>query len=215
LHFCHVSAVGVLKAINALRGPGTDVVAELTPHHLLLDTGQEYPRATWAKVLQPLRDPQTREDLWEYVRNGGAFDTIGTDHAPHSLEEKALTFEEAPAGFSALDVAGPLLLTQVFNYWLTLETLMRAYITTPATTWHLAGKGAVAPGYDADLVIWHKSDPYPVDMTAWTTQSRLGPYGSFRLTARADTVLVGGKIVKRHGEVWDETPGHLLRRRVE
>ncbi|MCL5677666.1 MAG: dihydroorotase [Candidatus Thermoplasmatota archaeon] len=122
---------------------------EVTPHHLLLDYDMHL--GTFGKVNPPLR---RRDDRIALIRllNSGLVDTIGSDHSPHTPEEKADDFDYAPSGIPGVETMLPLMLNLVVNEEMKLETLVRAISENPSKLLHLK-KGKIAVGYDADLVV--------------------------------------------------------------
>jgi dihydroorotase len=124
--------------------------AEVSPHHLLLDHGALAELGARAKVNPPLRGPRERAALWQAFARGKA-STLGSDHAPHTLAEKAQGLDKAPAGMPGVETMLPLLLARVRARALPLGVLVRAACERPAELFGLA-KGRIAPGSDADLV---------------------------------------------------------------
>lgn len=123
LYILHLSTKEELELIRAAKRSGVKVYAEATPHHLFL-TVHDY--AKWGCFVQmnpPLRDPEDREALWEALCDG-TIDTIGTDHAPHTRQEKSLPYGEAPSGIPGVETSLPLMLDAVAHGKLTLERLV-------------------------------------------------------------------------------------------
>lgn len=153
----HVSAAGSVAVIRAAKRAGIDVRAEVCPHHLLLTAEEAEPLGTLGKVNPPLRSAADRAALWEGLADG-TIDQIGSDHAPHTPQERAVADgAAAPSGFAGVQNALPLL-------WgvgcLTPLDLARLLATAPARTWGLAPrKGVIARGSDADLVIVRPGPP--------------------------------------------------------
>ncbi|MCA1812741.1 MAG: dihydroorotase [Halobacteriales archaeon] len=125
--------------------------AEVSPHHVLLDDGALRDQGARAKVNPPLRGPKERAALWAAFAKGQAT-TLGSDHAPHTLEEKAAGVEKAPSGMPGVETMLPLMLAKVKARALPLGVLVRAACERPAELFGLP-KGRIAPGYDADLVL--------------------------------------------------------------
>ena len=111
--------------IKQAKAEGLNVFAETSPHHLLLSTADYAVWGNRAVVNPPLREKEDQEALWKAL-NEGTIDFIGTDHAPHTLEEKSLPYGKAPAGIPSVDLLLPLMLNAVHEKKLTLETLIRA-----------------------------------------------------------------------------------------
>ena len=136
LYICHVSTQAELDLIRAAKKKGLQVFAEATPHHLFLnDTLYEH-LGTRALVNPPLRSPKDVEALWEALSDG-TIDTIGTDHAPHTLQEKMQPFGKAPSGFPSIEFYFPLLLNAADQKRLTLEQIASLTHTRPQEIFRL------------------------------------------------------------------------------
>jgi len=143
VHIAHVTCVEALNVVPE------GVTTEVTPHHLLLDTGR--PLKAFGKVNPPLRSPEDRKALWEAFASG-RIDAVATDHAPHTREEKEEPFDEAPSGLPGVATAFPLLLRQVRAENLSLERFVGALASRPAEILGIP-KGRIEVGADADLVV--------------------------------------------------------------
>jgi len=113
LYICHVSTKEEIDLIRQSKKQGVEVYAEVTPHHLFLDDSIIEKLDTKAKMIPPLQKKQDCNALWQAIADG-TIDTIGTDHAPHTLKEKAVDHERAPAGVPGIETCLPLLL-DVYN----------------------------------------------------------------------------------------------------
>lgn len=123
LYIAHVSTQEELQLIRAAKKEGLSVYAEATPHHLFLNTESYSTLGTCALVNPPLRDPKHVQALWEAI-DDGTIDTIGTDHAPHTLEEKKRPFGSAPSGFPSIEFYFPLLLTAYHQKRISLRQIV-------------------------------------------------------------------------------------------
>lgn len=123
LYLLHVSTKEEVALIRQAKRNGLPVFAETTPHHLHLTVDDYKKWGTLVQMNPPLRKKEDAEVLWEALQDG-AFDSIGTDHAPHSLEEKALGFGKAPSGVPGLETHLPLLLQAYHEGRLTLERII-------------------------------------------------------------------------------------------
>ncbi|MFQ5553247.1 MAG: dihydroorotase family protein [Thermoplasmata archaeon] len=146
VHVAHLSSPAGLAALE-----GSGVSGEVTPMHLLLDTTADL--GTRGKVNPPLRPPPSREALWRAFANG-KIDVLATDHAPHTLEEKAEPFDDAPPGAPNVETVYPLMFARVRRGDLTLEVLVRALSQRPASLFGLGGKGDLEVGMDADIAVF-------------------------------------------------------------
>ena len=124
----------------------------MTPHHLTL-TADDYARlGTLIQMNPPVRAARHRDALWEGVAQG-VVDVLGSDHAPHTLEEKAKPYPESPSGMTGVQTLVPTLLDHVNAGRLTLQRFVDLTSAGPARLFQIAGKGRIARGYDADFTV--------------------------------------------------------------
>ncbi|MBN1677259.1 MAG: dihydroorotase [Candidatus Thermoplasmatota archaeon] len=145
LHICHVSAKNSLPLLAKIP----NLTAEVTPHHLLLDTASRL--GTLGKVNPPLRRRDDRQGLFQGLKDG-KLDIVASDHAPHTLEEKEESFDYAPTGMPGVETMLPLMLHHVKERHLDLGTVVRGLCERPGEIYGV-NKGRIAPGYDADLSV--------------------------------------------------------------
>lgn len=199
IHFCHVSTP---EAADAATNAG--YTAEATPHHLLLDREELERRGALAKCNPPLRDPSTREGLWERFLDGDL--VVATDHAPHV--EKGGDFWDAPPGVPGVQTSVPVLLGLALDGDVPLSRVVEACCSRPAEVLGLP-KGRIAPGMDADLVL------YDFDAVEEVDPARLHSRAGYSLFEGWDAVfpvetMVRGETVHRGGE-FGEPSGKLYR----
>jgi len=152
IHVCHISAMDTLPL---LRSDGR-MTTEVTPHHLLLDKDSKL--GAFAKVNPPLRKRGDRQALFKALKEG-RFDTMASDHAPHTIEEKEEDFDYAPSGMPGVETMVPIMLQLVRERHLALSSLVSRLCERPGELFGIP-KGRIGRGYDADLMI--------VDLTAST-----------------------------------------------
>jgi len=145
LHICHVSARESIPLVAGAK----NLTSEVTPHHMLLDKDARL--ATRAKVNPPLRTRTDRYAMMQHLKEGG-FDTIGSDHSPHTLEEKSEDFDYAPSGMPGTETMAPLMLQLVKEKHITLAGFVSRLCARPGEIFGVR-KGKIAPGYDADLMV--------------------------------------------------------------
>lgn len=135
-YILHVSTPEELALIRAAKAEGLPLYAEATPHHLFL-TIEDYERlGTLAQVNPPLRSRDDQQALWEAVVDG-TIDTIGSDHAPHTLDEKSRPYPEAPSGMPGIETTLPLLLSAYHDHKISLERIVELTHTNPRKIFHL------------------------------------------------------------------------------
>jgi dihydroorotase len=150
LHVLHITTGDEIPLLAA----GKDFcTAETTPQHLTLSAPECYERlGTYAQMNPPIRDESHRQAIWAAVREG-VIDVIGSDHAPHTREEKDRVYPDTPSGMPGVQTLATILLDHVNKENLTLERFIDLTASSPQRIFGIAGKGRIARGYDADFTI--------------------------------------------------------------
>lgn len=194
LHIAHVSAAASVEAIRTAKKRGIRITAEAAPHHFALNDKELPGYDTDWKMNPPLRGADDRLALLAGLADG-TIDAIATDHAPHGCAAKSLGMDLAPFGVIGLETSLAVALTDLFHKKvLTRRKLVERLSSGPAALLGLKGKGTLAPGADADLVvvdpdaIWIPEPPF-------LSKSRNTPFAGRRLKGRAVTTLSGGRVV--------------------
>jgi dihydroorotase len=150
LHVLHVTTGDEIPLLAAAKDVAT---AETTPQHLTLSAPECYERlGAYAQMNPPIRDESHRQALWAAVREG-VIDVIGSDHAPHTREEKDRTYPDTPSGMPGVQTLATILLDHVSKGNLSLERFVDLTASGPQRIFGVAGKGRIARGYDADFTI--------------------------------------------------------------
>jgi dihydroorotase len=123
LYILHASTKEEVELVRAAKRDGVQIALETTPHHLFLNEHAYATLGTKAQMNPPLRTPEDQDALWEGLRDG-TIDTIGTDHAPHTLQEKAKPYGEAPSGVPGIETLLPLLLSAHRDGKISLERIV-------------------------------------------------------------------------------------------
>ncbi|HSK26444.1 MAG TPA: allantoinase AllB, partial [Jiangellales bacterium] len=181
VHLVHVSSAGVLPLLAAARADGVRVTAETCPHYLVLDAATIPDGATEAKCCPPVREAVHREALWRGLAEG-LLDLVVSDHSPCPPELKAGGFDAAWGGIAGVQLGLPLLWTEARRRGHGLEHVARWAAYAPALLAGLPGKGRVAEGADADLVVLAPDEPVTVRAEMLRSRHRLTPYEGRRLT---------------------------------
>lgn len=150
VHVLHVTTRQEIALLGEWKHLAT---AEVTPQHLSFDAPDCYERlGTLAQMNPPIRAKEHQDALWEGVFDG-TVDVLGSDHAPHTLEEKSLPYPQSPSGMTGVQTLLPVMLTHVLNGRLTLDRLVDLTSAGPSRIFGIARKGRIARGYDADFAI--------------------------------------------------------------
>ncbi len=198
LHLQHISMEESLKFIRQAKKKGIGVTCEVTPHHLILHDGQGL--GPNAKVNPPLRSKKDVEALREALREG-IIDVIATDHAPHSPEEKARGWEEAPFGISGIEVALPLIYTElVTRGLLELGELVRLMSQNPARIIEI-DIPRIQEGARANLVIFDPEIQWVLKPDALFSKGKNTPFSGKRLMGKVWATFVEGRAAVLGGDL--------------
>ncbi|MEH2461757.1 dihydroorotase [Nostoc sp.] len=207
LHILHMSTA---EEADLLRQEKPSwVTAEVTPQHLLLNTSAYEQIGTLAQMNPPLRSPHDNEVLWQALRDG-VIDFIATDHAPHTLEEKAQEYPNSPSGMPGVETSLALMLTAAMQGQCSVAQVVNWMSKNVAVAYGIPNKGAIAPGYDADLVLVDLNTYRPVRREELLTKCHWSPFEGWNLTGWAITTIVGGEIVYDKGQVNTQVRGQAL-----
>ena len=185
------------------------VTCEVTPQHLLMNTAAYETIGTLAQMNPPLRSPHDNEVLWQALLDG-VIDFIATDHAPHTLEEKAKGYPNTPSGMPGVETSLALMLTQAAQGRCTVAQVANWMSTAVAKGYGIPNKGTIAPGYDADLVLVDLQTYRPVRREDLLTKCGWSPFEGWNLTGWAVTTIVGGQVVYENGKVNPQVRGQAL-----
>ncbi len=201
VHICHVSTALETALLAPSRGR-LPITTEACPHHLFLAADAPTPSASGnrIKVNPPVRGASDVLALWAAVHDH-RIDTIGSDHAPHTLEEKALPYWVAPAGIPGVETTLPLLLTAVRDGRLSLEHVVELCSVAPARIFGLTRKGHIAVGYDADFVLLDDGPLAPLRAADLLTRVGWSPFEGMPMVPKPDAVYVLGQLVAERGMI--------------
>jgi dihydroorotase len=202
VHILHVSTKDELVLLSEAKQEGLKVTCEVTPQHLTFTAADYESLGSLVQMNPPVRDLEHGLALWEAL-DEGLFDVFGSDHAPHTLEEKSQPYPKSPSGMPGVQTMLPALLEYVAQGRLALEKVVHMTAERPASLYGIADKGRVEPGYDADLAI--------VDLTSTVTvtkewlKSKCGwsPFEGRTLRGRPVHTIVGGAIAMKAGSPVD------------
>jgi dihydroorotase len=187
------------------------VTVEVTPQHLTFAAPPVYERLQgFAQMNPPLRDEGHRAGLWRGITEGIA-DVLGSDHAPHTREEKARRYPASPSGMPGVQTLVPVMLTHVAEGRLTLERFVDLTSAGPARIFGIAGKGRLAEGYDADLTLVDLKARRTITHDAMATRCGWTPFDGFEAKAWPVMTIVRGRVVMREDEVVAEGTGEPVR----
>ena len=194
VHIAHLSTRGAVEWVRLAKRQGLPVTAEATPHHFTLTDAAVAGYDTHAKMNPPLRTPEDVEALIEGLADG-TIDCIATDHAPHTAEDKMLEFDQAPFGVIGLETAVSLALDRLVHQGrVSLPRLVELMSAAPARILKLRGKGALTPGYDADVTVLDPERVVTVDAARSKSKSHNTPFHGWTLRGAPVMTLVAGRV---------------------
>jgi dihydroorotase len=197
IHFCHVSTKESLEIIVRAKNSGINVTSEITPHHLFLNSNYLKEYGNLAKTNPPLRDEENKITM-DYLPQ---IDIIGTDHAPHTLEEKDKDMWNAPPGIPGLETILPLLLTQLNHGQISVGDIKRLLCENPAKIFNIPYKGFIMEGMDADLVVIDLKKEGVVDPDNFKSKAKYSPFKGFKTKGMPVMTMVRGKLVMENGKI--------------
>jgi dihydroorotase len=208
LHILHMSTAEEAELLRQHKP--TWVSAEVLPQHLLLNTSHYETLGSLIQMNPPIRSAHDNEVLWQSLLDG-VIDCIATDHAPHTLAEKSKPYPNSPSGMPGVETSLPLMLTQAMQGRCTVAQVSNWMATAVAKLYRISQKGAIAPGYDADLVLVDLNTYRPVRKEELQTKCGWSPFEGWNLTGWPVVTLVGGNVVYERGVFHTETCGIALR----
>jgi len=208
IHILHITTPDELALIAQNKDIAT---CEVTPQHLTLAGEEAYPRlGTYAQMNPPIRSGAHRDGLWHYLRQGVP-DVLGSDHAPHTIEEKARTYPATPSGMPGVQTLLPLMLNHVAEGRLTLQHLIELTSAGPQRVFGLRNKGRIALGYDADFTIVDLKARWTIEESWLASRCGWSPFTGMALTGKPLGTIIRGNRVMWEGSLADSAIGEPVR----
>jgi dihydroorotase len=197
----HVLHVTTAQEMAWLAGHKDVATVETTPQHLTLAAPDCYDRlGTFAQMNPPIRSAEHRAALWDAVRSG-VVDVIGSDHAPHTREEKAKPYPQSPSGMPGVQTLLPLLLDHMNQGRLTLQRLIDLTSAGAQRLFNLSGKGRIALGYDADFTVVDLKAKRVIEESWLKSKCGWSPFTGMTVTGWPMATIVRGQFAMRDGEL--------------
>jgi dihydroorotase len=207
----HVLHISTKEEMEYLRDHRDVASVEVTPHHLTLTAPECYERlGTRAQMNPPVRDASHKAGIWKGLEQG-VVDVLGSDHAPHTLEEKAKTYPASPSGMTGVQTLVPIMLDHVNAGRLSLARFVDLTSAGPQRLFNIAGKGRIMAGYDADFTVVDLkreetiTNKWIASRAAWT------PYDGVKVKGWPVGTFVRGKRVMWQGELTSPSSGEPIR----
>ena len=198
VHILHVSSSEEMQFLSQNKDIAT---VEILPQYLTLSAPECYERlGTLAQQNPPIRDARHMEKLWQAVHNG-TVDIIGSDHAPHTLEEKAKPYPQSPSGFPGVQTLLPIMLNHVNNKKLSLESFVKLVTENPRRIFKVKNKGRISVGFDADFTIVDLKKEMTITNKWIASKCGYTPFDGMKVTGWPTHTIIRGKIVMQDDTV--------------
>lgn len=209
VHVLHVSSA---REMAFLAGAKDVATVETLPQFLTFKAPEIYARlGTRAQMNPPIRYDGDQDALWSLGIAQGVVDVLGTDHAPHTLEEKAKPYPLSPSGMPGVQTLVPVMLTHVVEGRLSLERFVDLTSAGPARVFGIQGKGRIALGYDADFTVVDLQRGRTIRDEDQASKAGWTPFDGWQAKAWPKATVVRGHVVMREGELLTPAIGEPLR----
>lgn len=208
----HVLHVTTREEMEYLRFHKDVATVEITPQHLTLVGPEAYERlGSYAQMNPPIRSQEHVDALWLWGMQQGVADVLGSDHAPHTKEEKAKPYPASPSGMPGVQTLVPLMLTHVANGRLSLERFIDLTSAGAQRVFGTANKGRMAVSYDADLTIVDLKAKRTITHDQQATRCGWTPFDGMEATGWPMATIVRGRVVMQDGELIGSAHGRPVR----
>ncbi len=207
IHILHISTK---EEIPILRENKKILSCEVTPQHLFFSSPECYETlGSLSQMNPPIRDESHKEALWNALTEG-VIDVIGSDHAPHTLEEKKKKYPKSPSGMTGVQTLLPVMLNFVNQGKLSIFDLVRMVSSKPSEIYKIKNKGKIKVGFDADLTIIDMNREFRVSNEWIASKSKWTPYDNVKIKGLPVFTIVNGKIVMRDSDVIGNPSGQKV-----
>ena len=207
----HVLHVTTKEEVDFLAMHKKNVTFEITPQHLTLYAPDCYDKlGTYAQMNPPLRTKEHYDRLWVAIKNN-IVDVLGSDHAPHSKENKNKNYPNTPSGMPGVQTIFPIMLDHVNNGKLTLEQLIKLMCENPCKIFGIKNKGYLKEGYDADLTIANMNKEVTIKDEMIASKCGWTPFNNHKVKGFPVGTIVNGNLVMSDGKVIAESKGIPLK----
>ena len=210
VHICHLSTAAELELLRGTN-PGGNITVEACPHHLHLSVESTGHLGNLGRCNPPIRPESDRAALWDALIRG-EIDTIGSDHAPHTLEEKEGSYWSAPSGVPGVETSLPLMLGAAARGEISYERLAATMCEAPARIFGVQGKGRIEVGFDADMLLIREGLQRSLTTEGILSRCGWSPFEGMKMAEKPERVMMMGRTVAMNGEITDgENRGDMLR----
>ena len=206
----HVLHVTTKEEVDFLAMHKKNVTFEITPQHLTLYAPDCYDKlGSFAQMNPPIRKKEHFDRLWVAVKNS-VVDVLGSDHAPHSKEDKNKKYPGSPSGMPGVQTILPIMLDHINNEKLSLNQLVKLMCENPCRIFGIKNKGYLKEGYDADLTIIDMNKSVTIKNEMIASKCGWTPFDNYKVKGFPVATIVNGSIVMNDGKVVAESLGKPL-----
>ena len=206
----HVLHVTTKEEVDFLAMHKKNVTFEITPQHLTLYAPDCYNKlGSFAQMNPPIRKKEHYDRLWTAVKNS-IVDVLGSDHAPHSREDKNKKYPASPSGMPGVQTILPIMLNHINNKKLSLEQLIKLMCENPCKIFGIKKKGYIKEGFDADLTIIDMNKKQTIKNEMMATKCGWTPFHDMTIKGFPVATIINGKTVMSDGKVISEGFGQPL-----
>lgn len=196
IHVLHVSTADEIQLLAKNKDIAT---VEVLPQHLTLAAPECYEQlGTFAQMNPPIREKNHQAGLWAGILDG-TVDVLGSDHAPHTKEEKNKIYPQSPSGMPGVQTILPLILTHAVNGKLPLTRAVELMTEGPRRVFNIQNKGRLQKGFDADITVVKLNETYHLDETQIISKCGWSPFVNFEFKAKIQAVYLDGQLAMENG----------------
>ncbi len=202
----HVLHISTAEEMDILKKNKDIASVEILANHLTFSSDEYETLGTLIQMNPPIRDKENREGLWKAVQEN-IVDVFGSDHAPHTLEEKAKPYPQSPSGMPGVQTLVPTLLNHINNGKMTLEKLVDGMAYCLEKFWNVKNKGKIIKGYDADFTIVDMNKEITIHNKDMANVSGWTPLDGRTLKGAPTHTVIAGKVVMENGKLDESLKG--------
>ena len=207
----HVLHVTTKEEVDFLAMHKKNVTFEITPQHLTLYAPDCYKKlGTYAQMNPPIRSKEHYDRLWVAVKNN-VVDVLGSDHAPHSKENKDKEYPNTPSGMPGVQTIFPVMLDHVNNGKLSLEQLIKLMCENPCRIFGIQNKGYIKEGFDADLTIVDMRKEQTIKNEMMASKCGWTPFDNYKVKGFPIGTVINGNLVMSEGKIISQAKGQPLK----
>lgn len=202
IHVLHITSKKEMEYLKTLKDKGqTPITVECLPQQLTFHAPECYEQlGAKAQMNPPIRSLEHQKALWQGISDG-TVDVIGSDHAPHTLEEKSKPYPQSPSGMPGVQTLLPVMLTHVNDGRLSLERLTQLICSNPCRIYGVKEKGQIAPGFDADFTLIDLKAQRTIEDKQMACLSGWTPYSGFKAQGWPIATILAGQIAMYEDEI--------------